>query len=147
MSNPNVALGTINRLLASVVWDDFPALNITPSYLAPEAIDMTMEGVMTTMLPALTGFVTSGEPWMPIRLVVHLIRSQSLAAAYKTQWEQNTSMGSGTIRPDVPSSTLPPFIIDNAAITNVNTLNFSGREAGIVVTFMGQYQINQALWP
>jgi hypothetical protein len=147
MSNPNVALGTINRLLASVVWDSFPALNITPSYLAPEAIDMTLEGVMTTMLPTMTGFVTSGEPWMPLRLVVHLVRSQSLAAAYKVQWEQNTRMGSGTIRPDVPSASLPPFIIDNAAIVNLNTLNFSGREAAFVVTITGQYQINQALWP
>jgi hypothetical protein len=147
MSNPNVALGTINRLLASVVWDDFPALNITPSYLAPEAIDMTLEGVMTTMLPTMTGFVTSGEPWMPMRLVVHLVRSQALAASYKTHWEQSTLMGSATVRPDVPTSTLPPFIIDNVAITNLNTLNYSGREAGFVVTFMGQYQINQNLWP
>jgi hypothetical protein len=147
MPNPNVPLGTINRLLASVVWNSFPALNITPSYLAPEAIDVTPEGVMTTMLPTMTGFVTSPEPWMPFRMVVHLVRSQSLASGYKTQWEQSTLMGSGTVRPDVPSSVLPPFLIDNMAITNLNTLNFSGREAGFVVTFMGQYQINSTLWP
>jgi len=147
MANPNIALGTINRLLASLVWDDFPELNVTPSYLAPEAIDMTLEGVMTTMLPAMTGFVTSPEPWMPLRMVVHLVRSQALASSYKKQWEQSTLIGSGTVRPDVPTSNLPPFLVDNVAITNLNTLNFSGREAGFVVTFMGQYQINAALWP
>lgn len=147
MSNPNIALGTINRLLASLIWDQFPVLNVTPSYLAPEAIDMTLEGVMTTMLPTMTGFVTSPEPWMPMRMVVHLVRSQSLAAAYKAQWEASTLIGSGTVRPDVPQANLPPFLIDNVAITNLNTLNFSGREAGFVVTMMGQYQINANLWP
>ena len=147
MSNPNVSLGIINRLLASIVWNNFPVLNVTPSYLAPEAIDITPEGVMTTMLPGMTGFATAPEPWMPLRVVVHLVRSQSLAAAYKTQWEQSTLIGSGTIRPDVPSSVLPPFLVDNVAITNLNTLNFSGKEVGFVVTFMGQYQINQNLWP
>lgn len=147
MANPNVPLGTINRLLASVVWNNFPELNVTPSYLAPEGIDMTLEGLMTTMLPAMTGFVTSPEPWMPMRLVIHMVRSQSLAAAYKLVWEQSTLLGPATIRPDVPQANLPPFIIDNAAITSLNTLNFSGREAGFVVTVQAQYQINSALWP
>ncbi|SRR6266550_3451946 len=146
MANPQIPLGTINRLLASVVWNNFPALNVTPSYLMPEAIDMTLEGVMTTMIPAMTGFVTSPEPWMPLRLVIHMVRSQSLAAAYKLVWEQSTLLGSGTVRPDVPQANLPPFLIDNAAITNLNTLNFSGREAGFAVTVMGMYQINQSLW-
>ena len=146
MANPNTPLGTINRLLASIVWHDFPSLNITPSFLATEAIDMTLEGVMTTMLPTMTGFVTSPEPWMPLRMVVHLVRSQSLAAAFKLQWENSTLIGPGTVRPDVASSTLPPFQVDNVAITNLNALNYSGRDAGFIVTLMGQYQINSALW-
>ncbi len=146
MANPNVNLGTINRLVASIIWNDFPGLNITPSFLATEAIDMTLEGVMTTMLPTMTGFVTSPEPWMPMRMVVHLVRSQPLAASYKQQWETSTLLGSGVVRPDVTSSVLPPFLVDNVAITNLNTLNYSGKDAGYVVTMMGQYQLNAALW-
>ena len=147
MANPNISLGTINRLVASVIWDSFPQLNVTPSFLAPEGIDMTPEGTMVTMLPAMTGMVTSPEPFVQMRLVIHLIRAQSLAAQYKNQWEFNSLLGSGTIRPDVIASVHPPYIISNAVITNINTLNFSGREAGFVVTCAGTYQINSSLWP
>ena len=146
MANPNQPLGTINRLVASVIWNDFPGLNVTPSFLAPEAIDMTLEGVMTTMLPTMTGFVTSPEPWMPMRLVVHLIRSMPLVALYKQTWETSTLIGGAVIRPDVSTSILPPFLIDNVAITNLNTLAYTGKDPSFVVTMMGQYQVNSALW-
>jgi hypothetical protein len=146
MANPNISQGTINRLVASIVWDQFPSLNITPSFLAPEGIDMTPEGPITTMLPTMTGLVTSPEPYQMMRLVIHLIRAQALAGAYKTQWESSALIGSGTIRPDVAASVLPPFIVGNVAITGLNTLNFSGREAGFVVTCTGAYNINSILW-
>ena len=147
MANPNIPQGTINRLQASIVWHDFPGLDITPPFLAPEGIDMTLEGTMTTMLPTMTGVVTSPEPWMMMRMVIHLIRAQSLAAAYKEQWELSSLIGEGTVRPDVISSVLPPFQVGNVAITNLNTLNYSGRDAGFVITLMGSYNINSALWP
>src|ERR1017187_46116 len=147
MANPNIPQGTINRLQASIVWHDFPSLNITPSFLAPEGIDMTLEGTMTTMMPTMTGIVSSPEPWMMMRLVVHLVRAQSLAASYKEQWELSSLIGEGTVRPDVISSVLPPFSVGNVAITNVNALNFSGRDVGFVITLMGAYNINSNLWP
>jgi hypothetical protein len=146
MPNPNITQGTINRLVASIIWDQSPSLNITPSYLAPEGIDMTPEGPITTMLPTMTGLVTSPEPYQMMRMVIHLVRSQPLAAAYKARWELSSLIGSGTIRPDVISSVLPPFIVGNVAITNMNTLTFSGREVGFVVTCTGAYNINSTLW-
>jgi hypothetical protein len=146
MPNPNINQGTLNRLVASIIWDNFPALNITPSFLLPEAIDMTPEGPMTTMLPTMTGLVTSPEPFQQMRMVIHINRAMALAAAYKLQWEQSTLIGSGTIRPDVLSAVLPPFYVGNVAITGLNTLSFSGRDAGFVVTCTGVYNINAALW-
>jgi hypothetical protein len=144
--NPNVNQGTINKLVASVIWDSFPILNITPSFLMPEGIDMTPEGPIVTMLQSMTGLIPSSEPYQVMRLVIHLIRAQPLAAAYKAQWETDARIGGGTIRPDVLSSVHPPYIIDNVSITGLNTLNFSGRDAGFVVTCTGQYNINSALW-
>ncbi len=146
MPNPNINQGTINRLVASIIWDNFPVLNVTPSFLLPEAIDLTPEGPMTTMIPSMTGAVTSPEPYQMMRMVIHLNRAQALAAAYKLQWESSTLIGSGTIRPDVLSSVFPPFFVDNVAISGLNTLSFSGRDAGFVVTCTGVYQINSTLW-
>jgi hypothetical protein len=146
MANPNTFQGTLNKLVASIVWDDFPSLNITPSFLGPDGIDMTLDGPMTTMLPTMTGLVTSPEPYQQMRLVLHLIRAQPLAASFKAQWETSTLIGGGTIRPDVISSVLPPFLVGNVAITGLNTLNFSGKDAGFIVTMVGAYNINSTLW-
>ena len=41
MANPQVIQGTLNRLLANVVYADFPQLNVTAPYLAKEAISMS----------------------------------------------------------------------------------------------------------
>jgi hypothetical protein len=146
MANPNIFQGVANRLLASVVWDQAPNLNVTPSYLAPEGIDITPEGPITTMLPTMTGLVTSPEPYQMIRIVIHLVRAQALAGSYKIQWERSALIGSGTVRPDVSASVLSPFIVSNVAITGLNTLNFSGREVQFVVTCTGAYNINADLW-
>ncbi len=146
MANPNTFQGTLNKLIASIVWDDFPSLNVTPSFLGTEGIDMTLDGPMTTMLPTMTGLVTSPEPYQQMRLVIHLIRAQALAASYKAQWESSTLIGAGTVRPDVIPSVLPPFLVGNVAITGVNTLNFSGRDSGFIVTMVGAYNINKILW-
>jgi hypothetical protein len=146
VANPNTFQGTLNKLVASITWDDFPSLNITPSFLGTEGIDMTLDGPMTTMLPTMTGMVTSPEPYQQMRLVIHLIRAQPLAASYKAQWEASTLIGGGTIRPDVISSVLPPFLVGNVALTGVNTLNFSGRDSGFIVTCVGAYNLNATLW-
>jgi hypothetical protein len=146
MANPNIFQGTLNKLVASIVWVNFPTLNVTPSFLAPEMIDITPEGPMTIMIPSATGIVTAPEPYVQMRIVIHLIRAQPIAAAYKAQWELSTLLGTCAIRPDVISSVLPPFIIDNVAITGLNTLNFSGRDAGFIVTCVGAYNTNSALW-
>lgn len=146
MANPNTFQGTLNKLIASIVWDDFPSLNITPSFLGSEGIEMTLDGPMTTMLPQMTGLVTSPEPYQQMRLTIHLIRAQPLAASYKAQWESNSLIGGGVIRPDVLSSVHPPYIVGNVAITGVNALNFSGRDAAFIVTCVGAYNINSTLW-
>jgi hypothetical protein len=128
------------------VWNNFPLLNVTPSYLGTEGIGITPDGPIASMLPSMTGLVPSLEPYQTMRIVIHLIRAQSLAAAYKSQWETNALIGGGTVRPDVITSVLPPFLVDNVAITGLNTLNFSGRDAEFIVTCTGAYYINSALW-
>lgn len=144
MARPNVTQGPINRLIASVLFPSFPALNISPSYLTPEAIDWAPEGQATTMLPTLTGLVTSPEPYQMVRVTCHLIRSQSFADTWKQQQESSTLLGDCTVRPDSP--TLSPYTLNNTAILGVDRMGFGGRDAGYVVTLSGFYSLNSSLW-
>lgn len=144
MSNPLVDQGTLNRLRASVIWPDFPELNVTSPFLNREGIRLSLDGDAVTFLPSMTGAVTSPEPYQMITLAINLLKTQSLAAQYKAQQEGDARLGGCTVRPD--ANTLPPYQLTNCAIQSVRELNFSGSEAGYSVTIRGYYIINNDLW-
>lgn len=143
-SNPQVPQGTLNRLRASIVWTSFPELNVSASYLTPEAITLGFDGDITQFLPTLVGVVPSPEPYMMANFVAHLVKSTALANFYKRQWELNALIGEGVIRPD--ASQLEPFQVTNCSIMGVRELDFSGRSPQMAVSFRGTYYINSSLW-
>jgi hypothetical protein len=142
--NPLAPLGSLNRLIASVTWPQFPQLNITPSFLGREAISLAFEGDATLFLPQLTGTVTSPEPYQRVTLTINLVRTQGIAALYEAQRQANSPLGPGVVRPD--SSALPPYPLINCGILNVRELRFSGEDAGYVVSIGGYMLINASLW-
>ena len=145
--SPNVSQGTLNKLRASVIIDAYPQLNITASFLLAEGISLSFGGPITTNLPSMTGVVTSPEPYQLVTCTVHLMKSQSLSAAYKAQIELSSLIGQFTVRPDVAPPNGPgPWYINNGTIVGVSPLNFSGRDAGYVVELAGTYNINAAAW-
>ena len=145
MPNPNVPLGTLNRLRASVVIPDFTQLNVTASYLGRQGIRLGFTGNATVQIDAMTGTVTSPEPYLQFNLVMHLLKSQSLADLYKQQMENNTLLGQITVRPD--ATTLSPYNLLNATIMSVDELDFSGADAGYGVHLGGFYLVNNQVWP
>ncbi len=144
MPNPLVAQGTLNRLSASLSWPDFPELNVTPPFLAKEAIRLALEGQSVVMLPTMTGTVTSPEPYMMISVTAHLLKTNALGPLYKAKMEDLATLGDGVVRPD--TSNMPPYDITNCAIESVRELDFSGADPGFVVTIRGYYIVNNALW-
>lgn len=143
--NPLVAQGDLVRVRASVNWNNFATLNVSASYLAQEGILLALEGMSTLLLPTMTGTVTSREPYMMIAVTMHLLKTQSLADAYKVQMELDSRLGDGTVRPDV-STGISPYDVYNCAIESVRELNFSGRDPGWVVTCRGFYIVNNSLF-
>lgn len=143
-NNPLVAQGTLNRLRASVTWNDFPALNVTAPYLGEEGLSLTLEGDTTTYIKTMTGQVTSPEPYQPISLTMELLKTQSLGPAYKAQAEALALIGNGTVRVD--ASTFPAYDIVNCAIMGVETLKLNGKDAGYRVRIGGYYLVNQNLY-
>lgn len=144
-SNPLVAQGQLNRIKASVTWDDFPELNVTAPFLGRDGISLALEGQSTAFLPTMTGAVTSPEVYMMIGLTLHLLKPQSLGQAYKLQMETLSLIGNGTVRPDV-SNGLEPYGIVNCAIENVREMRFNGQDEGFVIQVRGYYVVNNALW-
>lgn len=144
MSNPLVQQGTLNRLRGSITWGSNPSLNITASYLGEEGISLALEGDATTMIPTMVGMVTSPEPYMPVTITAHLLKTQALSAQYKKQMENSTLLGAGVVRVD--SKTHPPYDIMNCAIAGVEPLKLNGKDAGWVVRIRGFYPINSSLF-
>lgn len=144
MPSPQVQLGTLNRLIASVTWQNFPLLNVTPAFLNRQAIRLSFEGDATKFLPANTGAVTSPEPYQMVSLTIHLLKTQFLAQLYESQRLLSSLLGNGVVRPD--AFTLAPYDLQNCGIMNVRELDFSGEDAGYAVVISGTYQINSSLW-
>ena len=144
MANPQIQQGTLNRLLASVVYADFTQLNVTSGYLAKEAISLGFEGDTSQLIGTLTGAVTSPEPYIYGTVTIHLLRTQALGNAYKTQIETNTTLGSVTIYPD--TQTLSPFQLNNCVLSSIQEVPFDGSQAALIVRLRGVYSINSALF-
>jgi len=143
-SNPLIAQGTLNRLRASATFADQPALNVSASYLGKDAISVSAEGPVTTTIPTQTGVVQSPEPFIPVRITLNLLRTQTLASVYKAQIESNCVVGNLTIRPD--ASTLPDYTFSNCAITSSPSLGMAGQDASFTVELTGIYYVNNELW-
>lgn len=146
MGNPLIDKGVLNRLKASVVWNAFPALNVTASFLAKSGISLALEGDASVQIPVMAGIVQSPEPYLPVSIVIHLLKTQALSDSYKAQMESNSIIGAGTVWPDVSAGGLSSYQLDNMSIQGVRELTFSGEDAVYAVTCKGAYFINQNLW-
>lgn len=142
--NPLIAQGTLNRLRGSVVWQNYPTLNVTAPYLSKEGIRLSLDGEATVFLPTITGAVTSPEPYQMITLTMNILKTNGLAALYQAQMVDTTLLGNGTVKTD--TSSLPVFPLVNCAIEGVREMPFNGEDASFVVMIRGYYIINNALW-
>lgn len=143
-TNPLIPQGVLNRLRANVVWNAFPSLNVTASFLAKAGISLGLEGESVAYIPTLTGAVTSPEPYMNITMVMALLKSQSLSNSYKSQLESNALLGNCVVYPD--TTTLGPYQLTNCSIKSIGEQSFAGEEAAYMVRIGGYYLINSDVW-
>lgn len=140
MANPLVDQGTLNRLVASVVFPNFPQLNVISANLGKEGIRLTLEGPATAYLATMTGAVPSPEPYQMVTVTINIVKSEPIANTYKTQFENSVLLGPATIRPD--SSTLGLYSLLNCVLENVREQSYAGDDPVYSVTFKGTYQVN-----
>ena len=142
--NPLIDQGTLNRLRVAVTIQNFPGLNVTPSYLGEQAVSVSLDEDATDYIKTLTGAVASPNVFLPATVMMHLIRAQSLAAQYKAQMEALSLIGQVIVRGD--AVTLPNYQINNCSIQRVDRMVFNGTDAGYMVSLHGYYSINNNLW-
>lgn len=139
--NPLVDQGVLNLLAANVSWSNFPALNVTPSFLDKSGLTLRQETPATAQHDTMTGLVQSPQPYMRVALYIPLLKTQGLSDAYKRQMEANTIIGDGTVYPDVTAG-LSPYQVANMAIVDVGEMNFGGTTPLWGVTLRGLYYVN-----
>ncbi len=142
--SPQVFLPPINRIRGNVQVQNFPALNVTASFLGKGGFEVTWNSPATTMLPTMTGRVASPEPYQAVTVGMHLVKSQSLASAWEAQRVALSTIGN--ILVFTTSRALAPYSFVNMAIENVGALTESGESVEYMVTLTGTYIINNNLW-
>jgi hypothetical protein len=140
VANPLIDQGVLNRLRASVVFTNYPAMNVISANLGKEAIRLALEGNATSYLPVMTGAVPSPEPYQICTLTLNLVKSQPISNTYKTQFETTTLIGPAAVRPDAVS--LGIYVLSNMVLDNVREMSYSGEDPVYVVTLKGTYQVN-----
>jgi hypothetical protein len=144
MPNPNIPLGQLNRLKGSLTVMGNSNLTVTASYLGEAGITATLDGEAVTYIKVMSGAVASPEPYMMVTLSLNLVKTTSLATAYKTQLETNAVIGDTIFTPD--STSLPTFYFTQCSISGVREMNTTGKDAGFMVVLTGYYNINSNLW-
>jgi hypothetical protein len=142
--NPLIPQGNVSLLVASVTVPSFTALNVTPSYLGRNGIELSFDGEATLIIQTLTGTVTSPQPYQMVTVRISLLKSQALSQTYEAQRQSQSVIGNITVRPD--TTTLQPYDLYNCAIESVGALQFSGQNADYGVTIRGYYPTNSSLW-
>ena len=146
MGNPLIDQGILNRIKASVVWNDHPELNVNAPYLDRDGVTLRLEGQGSTQHETMTGIVQSPEPFMPVSVVIALLRTQPLSESYKSQMEDDVILGSATVWPDVAVGGISSYQLFNMAIQSVGDLAFNGSTPIFAVTCRGYYITNNSLF-
>lgn len=144
MANPMIPQGSLNLLRAAVQVTNFPNLNVTASYLSEGMVTLTQEGDASLLIPTATGAVPSPNPYVIVNVLAHLVRSQNLAAAWKTQMETSTDLGPLVVIGD--ASTLSMWHLYSGTLMNVGELTFNGKDAGYPINIRAVYPVNSAMY-
>jgi hypothetical protein len=144
MANPLIPQGQLNRVLASVAFENNAGLNVISGNLAEDAISIAPEGPAGDYIPTLTGAAQSPRPYQIYTVTIHLDRAQPIAQVWEQQLLQNGNVGPFTVAPDVFG--LGPFPFVNGMIMNRNELSFAGTSVEYPVVLRGTYVINNNLF-
>lgn len=142
--NPLVALPPLNRLRGSLLFPSFDALNISASFLTRAGIRLNIEGDTTAMLPQMVSMVQSQEVYLKATILVGIVKTTSLGAAFKAKMESNSNLGDVTFISD--TSAIPNYQFTNCAIEGFEGIDSNGTSADYPIRIAGTYYVNSSLF-
>ncbi|CAI3958096.1 unnamed protein product [Commensalibacter communis] len=139
-----VELNGINRLLATMNFLSNSNLNISPTDLSEEGIEIRAEEEAVTPLRGMTGFVNSPKPYWGLRSTVHILKSSPAVSAWLDATKQNATIGRVVVYPD--STMMGTFELHQCSIQTFGTVNLNGSTAFIPFELFGSQVINKIIW-
>lgn len=143
-SNPLIPQGVLNKLRGSVSVVDLPQLNATQSFLGPEGITIAFEGDASGYIPTMTGAVPSPNPFQMANVTLHLLKTQGLGMAWRSQIETDTTIGDIVITTD--TVTFDTYYFTNCTIMGNSEVTVNGSTPEYIVNVRGTYLINSGLF-
>lgn len=144
MANPQITQGVLNRIRTSLIVPNNTALNATAPYLSKSMINVEFEGNFVEQIETATGAVRSPEPYVMATITMGLLRSQSLAATWLEQVQNDSYLGTVTAHSD--SSAYPAISLSESVVRMIRNGAFDGADPVVAVTVRGIYYINNNLW-
>lgn len=144
-ANPNVPLGSLNKLKASLKFTSNQSLNILPSYMSQSGLTIGFDGQATNYSEVYVGVVPSPNPFILVTIRFGVLKTQVLGPLWKAQVESNTLVGDFVLRPDVQG--FPSFDFTNGFIMNPDEIAMNGTSPMFGISLRATYQINSSLWP
>jgi hypothetical protein len=142
--NPSVAQGTLNRLLTQITLANFPQLNVSAPYMSKAFVTAQIGDGFTNQIPTATGVVNSPEPYVMATLVINLLRTQALAAAWLAQVQQYSVLG--TVSGYSDSTVFGPLQLINASVVSIDPGGWDGTDPVVRITVTGVFYVNETLW-
>ncbi|KWB16505.1 hypothetical protein [Burkholderia cepacia] len=142
--NPQAPLGTLNRLSAHVVFNDYPQLNVVPENLAKAGVSIEPQGNVVTQIDAMTGMINSPEPYVAVHLSIALNKTSPVADLFKSQMQQYAVVGAVDVYTD--SSALSKYTLKNVSILSQGAVSTAGTDGTFNVTLAGTWYVNDAMW-
>lgn len=143
--NPQVLLGSLNKLRANLKFTSNPSLNILPSYMNQAGLTVGFEGQATNYSEVYVGVVPSPNPFILVTIRFGVLKTQALGPLWKAQVESNTLIGDFVLRPDVQG--FPAFNFTNGFIMNPDEIAMNGSNPAFGISLKATYSINSSLWP
>lgn len=142
--NPLIQQGTLNKVRASVIVPGNSSLNITAAYMGKNFVTVSLEGDFTKLIGTATGAVTSPEPYVEGTISVGILRTQSLASNWRSQWENNGVIGGVSVFPD--TAAFGEIDFHDCVIQHFDPNAWDGEDPVSRLTIKGLYFINNAMW-
>jgi hypothetical protein len=131
----------IHKGFVKAVFSNVTALNIIPTDLGEDMIQITVDEESVTRLPTATGTVASGNMFVPVTITLPILKTSGADLLYKKKWMSNGVI-SGSV--DIYDDVNKAWTVTSLSMS-LGQFNANGKEAFRIYTIKGNMEVNTNL--